>query len=408
MRRSATASACAWMPSVDSAKPRVLRRALRVLPLLCLLLLAGCSSVGSLYDKVLGRTSGPQPAPLPPIASPTPVRLLWSASIGKADRFIFGPAVVGDAVYAAGRDGIVTRLDAATGQSRWRVSVERRLSGGVGADDRTVVVATDEGEVIALDAASGMVRWRARVSSEVFTRPAVGAGAVLVRSTDNKVFAFNDEDGRRRWVYQRAPSSLIMRAPSGLAVLGDVLFAGFPGGKLAAISIANGLLRWEATISLPKGSTELERVTDVVGDPVLQSGEVCAASYQGRVACFEAGGGRQTWSRDLSSLTGVSLDARYAFVSDDRGGVHALDRTNGRSIWKQDKLTFRQLSMPLALGNAVAVGDFEGQVHFLARDTGAFVSRYATSGGAVRAGPVAIPGGVLVQTQNGGLFALAP
>ena len=393
------------MRSVGSVRLRILRAA----PLLPLLLVAACSSVGSLYDKVLGRSSGPQPAPLPAIASPAPVRLLWSGSVGRADRYIFGPAVVGDAVYAAARDGTVTRLDAGSGQSRWRVSVERRLSGGVGADARTVVVATDEGEVVALDAANGAVRWRARVSSEVFTRPAVGAGTVLVRTTDNKLFAFGDEDGRRRWVYQRAAASLIMRAPSGLAVLEDTVFAGFPGGKLLALAIPSGAVRWEATISLPKGSTELERVTDVVGDPVVQAREVCAASYQGRVACFDAASGRQTWSRDLSSLTGVSLDARYAFASDDRGSVHALDRTNGRSIWKQDKLSLRQLSMPLPIGNTVAVGDFEGQVHFLARDSGDFVSRYATSGGPVRAAPVALPGGgVLVQTQSGGLFALAP
>lgn len=406
MRRSATASACGWMRSVAKAPVTLVTRAA---PVVAVLLLAGCSSMGSLYDKVLGRSSGPQPAPLPTIANPAAVRLLWSASVSRADRFIFGPAVVGDAVYAAGRDGTVTRLDAASGQSAWRVNVERRLSGGVGADARTVVVGTDEGEVIALDAPSGTVRWRTRVSSEVFTRPAVGPGAVLVRTTDNKVFAFANEDGRRLWVYQRAPSSLIMRAPSGLTVDGDTLFAGFPGGKLLAIAIANGVVRWEATISLPKGSTELERVTDVVGEPFVQSREVCAASYQGRVACFDTVSGRQTWSRDLSSLTGVSLDARYAFVSDDRGGVHALDRSNGRSIWKQDKLALRQLSMPLPVGNVVAVGDFEGQVHFLARDSGAFVSRYATSGGAVRAGPVALPGGgVLVQTQNGGLFALSP
>ncbi|HZQ71629.1 MAG TPA: outer membrane protein assembly factor BamB [Burkholderiales bacterium] len=375
-----------------------------LLALAAALALSGCG----MYDRIFGRSSGPKPAALVAIANPAPVKLLWSASVGRADRYIFMPAVIGDSVYAAARDGTVTRLDAASGQSRWRVSVERRLSGGVGADERTVVVGTDEGEVIALDASSGALRWRSRVSSEVFSRPAIGGGAVLVRSTDNKVFAFNDEDGRRRWVYQRTPSSLIMRAPSGLVARGDTLFAGFPGGKLVALAISSGAVRWEATISLPKGSTELERVSDVVGEPVLQSREVCAASYQGRVACFEAESGRQTWARDLSSLTGVSLDARYAFASDDHGAVHELDRTSGRSVWKQDQLTLRQLSLPLPVGNAVAVGDFEGQVHFLSRESGAFVSRYATSGGAVRAAPAALPGGgVLIQTQNGGLFALA-
>ena len=40
----------------------------------------------------------------------------------------------------------------APARERWRARAERQLSGGVGADARTVVVATEEGEVIALDA----------------------------------------------------------------------------------------------------------------------------------------------------------------------------------------------------------------------------------------------------------------
>jgi outer membrane protein assembly factor BamB len=62
----------------------------------------------------------------------------------------------------------------------------------------------------------------------------------------------------------------------------------------------------------------------------------------------------------------------------------------------------------LPVGATVAVGDFEGYVHFLARDSGAFVTRYAAGSGAVRAAPLALSNGLLVQTANGGLFALAP
>ena len=376
----------------------------RITLLLVLSLAAGCTS---LVDRVIGRSSGPKPAELPPLSNPQPVRVLWSASVGGADRFTFSPALVGDSVYAAARDGTVARLDAAGGQARWRASVERRISSGVGADGRTVAVATEDGEVIALDAENGALRWRARVSSEVLASPSVGAGLVLVRSADSRIFAFGDEDGKRRWVYQRAAASLIVRSPAGLTLSEDTAFAGFSGGKLVAIALANGAPRWEATVSLPKGATELERVADVVGSPAVQGREVCAAAYQGRVACYEASSGRQVWSRELSSLTGVSVDARYAFVSDDRGSVHALDRTNGRSVWKQERLTLRQLTLPLAAGILVAVGDFEGYVHFLARDSGAFMARHATGGGAVRAAPIALPSGFLVQTQNGGLFALS-
>jgi outer membrane protein assembly factor BamB len=371
--------------------------------LLVSLAVSGCNPL----DLLRASPSGPKPAALPAIERPQEVRVLWTAHVGRAERFTFMPAPVGDAVFAAARDGRVVRLDAATGSERWRAETERQLSGGVGADARSVIVATEEGEVIALEAASGKLRWRARVSSEVLAPPAIGSGLVLVRSVDNRIFALGEDDGKRRWVYQRAPASLIVRSPSGVTIVGDTAFAGFSGGKLAAIALSNGGVRWESTVALPKGATELERVTDVVGDPVVQGREVCAAAYQGRVACYEIANGRQIWARELSSLTGVTLDARYAFVSDDRGSVHALDRSNGRSVWKQDRLSNRQLSQPRSTGNAVVVGDFEGYVHFLSRDSGAFVARHSAGSGAVRAAPVQSSPGLLVQTQNGALVALS-
>lgn len=373
------------------------RRALAALPLAWL---AACGSW-------LGSSSGPKPAELPQLANPREVQLLWSASVGGAERYVFSPALAGDAVFAASREGTVARLEAATGKEQWRTRTDVRLSAGVGASSETVAVATKDGEVVALDAQSGKLKWRARVSSEVLAAPAVAGELVIVRSLDSRIFAFGENDGKRRWVYQRAPASLMVRSPSGITVDRDTAYAGFSGGKLVAIALSNGGVRWEATVSLPKGATELERVTDVVGDPALLGREVCVAAYQGRVACYDASSGRQLWARDISSLTGVSLEARYAYLSDERGAVHALDRTNGRPVWKQDRLTLRQLSLPVPAGSAAVVGDFQGYVHFLARDSGAFLARFAAGGAAIRAAPVALPGGVLVQTQDGRLFALA-
>ncbi|HEY8067651.1 MAG TPA: outer membrane protein assembly factor BamB [Burkholderiales bacterium] len=375
------------------------------------LLLSACSSVPSMpslnpLDWFASKSTGPKPSELPVLTNAQGVRVLWSANIGAAESYVFSPALVGDGVYVASRAGAVARLDAATGQAKWRISVGKRLSGGVGSDGALAVVACDDGEVIALDAQTGTVKWRARVSSEVLAAPKLGEELVLVRSADSKIFAFGGEDGKRRWVYQRAAASLIVRSPVGLTINQGSVYAGFSGGKLVAIALANGNLRWEATVALPKGATELERVTDIVGDPSVQGREVCTGAYQGRVACYDILNGNQLWTREMSTLTGVSFDARYAFVSDDKGAVHALDRSNGRSIWKQDRLAYRQLSLPLPLGTEVALGDLQGFVHFLARESGAFLARFATDGSPVRAAPLKLPDGFLVQTQNGGLYAL--
>ncbi len=373
-----------------------------------LLVLSGCANMPSAnpLNWFGSAPSGPKPAELPQLSNAQGVRVLWTASIGAAESFVLSPTVNGESVYAASRSGTVARLDAGSGQAAWRISVGKRISGGVGSDGVLAVVATDEGEVIALDANSGVVKWRSRVSSEVLSAPKLGEGLVLVRSADNRIFAFGAEDGKRRWVYQRAAASLLVRSPAGLTMHQGSAYAGFSGGKLVAIALANGSVRWEATVALPKGTTELERITDIVGEPTTLGREICAAAYQGRVACYDVLNGNQLWSRDMSTLTGVSFDARYAFISDDKGAVHALDRSNGRSIWKQDRLAYRQLSLPLALGTEVAMGDLQGYVHFMARESGAFLARAATDGSAIRAAPLKLPGGFLVQTQGGGLYAM--
>jgi outer membrane protein assembly factor BamB len=371
-------------------------------------LLAGCGgSMPSLnpMDWFSGPT-GPKPAELPALTNPQPVKQLWSASIGSAEAFILSPALVGDSIYVAARDGSVARLDAASGKVTWRVAAGIRISGAVGSDGELVAVASEAGDVVALDAKTGTPRWRARVSSEVLAAPRVAEGLVLVRSADSRIFAFGVEDGKRRWVYQRAPTALIVRSPAGLTVHQGSAYAGFAGGKLVALGLGNGAVRWEATVALPKGANELERVTDIVGDPATLGREVCAAAFQGRVACYDTQNGNQLWARDMSTVTGVSFDSRYAYVSDDKGAVHALDRGNGRSVWRQDRLSHRRLTQPLPLTAQVALGDLQGFVHFLARDSGAFVARQPTDGSAIRTPPQRLPQGFLVQTSGGGLYAL--
>jgi len=66
----------------------------------------------------------------------------------------------------------------------------------------------------------------------------------------------------------------------------------------------------------------------------------------------------------------------------------------------------RDRSLPR--GEAVVVGDFEGYVHVLARESGAFLARKETDGATLRAAPVPLGGSVLVQTEGGGLYAFGP
>ncbi len=353
-----------------------------------------------------GCSSGPAPLPdLPEIASPVGGKVLWQLDIGRSVDFVLVPAVAGDALFAAAHDGTVVRVDPKTGRDVWRVDAGGKISAGVGASADLVVVGTLDGRVIALTA-SGKPLWAVRVSSEVSGPPLIARNLVVVRTVDNRVFGLNPADGKRRWVYQRAAPALMVRTSAGAVADQNHVYAGFPGGKLVALMASNGGLRWEGTVSLPKGTTELERVSDVVGEPWLAEREVCAVSFQGRAACFDSNTGAGLWTKEVSSTASLTGDGRVVFVSEAKGAVAALNRSTGANVWRQDKLTRRALSAPLPLGRFVALGDGQGFVHLLNRETGELIGRVTTDGSPISASPRRIESGFVVQTRGGTLYAI--
>jgi outer membrane protein assembly factor BamB len=359
---------------------------------------------------VTGFLSGCSSAPknkaaeLVPIQPTAQMSVLWQAGIGNAGDFVLTPAVVGDSVYAAAYDGTIARFD--NGRQIWRISAGEKLSGGVGADRGLVAVGTAKGDVLTFDAETGRPLWKARISSEVLAAPAISDSLVVVRSGDARIAAFDAKDGKRRWVYQRATPTLTLRSSVGVLLSERVVVAGFPGGKLVAINARNGATLWEVTVAQPKGATELERVADITSLPVVDGKEICAAAFQGRVACFDIASGNQLWAREISSSAGIDMDKTRVYVSDDKGTVHAFSRDSGASLWKQDKLFMRGLSRPIAQGRRVAVADFEGVVHLLNAEDGAFAARVTTDGSAILADPQELGSGFLVQTKKGSLVAL--
>ena len=378
----------------------------RLLPLAAILLLQGCQTISDTYNGWFGAAPKQKAAELVAFEPRATTRIVWQGSVGNAQRNAFYPAVSGNTVYAAGASGQIAGFGTGTGSQQLRFEAGTPLSGGVGFGAGMLLAGTAGGEVLAFDT-SGKSLWKVQLTGEVLSPPAAADGVVVVRTGDGRIYGLNATDGKRRWVYQRAMPSLAVRSYAGIVVERGAVFAGFPGGRMVAIALATGNVGWEAVVALPRGTTELERVTDVTSMPVVDGSQICAVAYQGRVACFDVQRGDTVWARDMSSVAGMGIDARSVYVTDDRSAVLALDRRSGASLWKQDKLSGRWATAPLALGRYVVVGDFQGYVHVMSRDDGAFVSRIATDGSPIQVAPVALDQStVLVQTRNGGLYSI--
>ncbi len=360
------------------------------------LALTGCGLFGSSKFK---------PTPLTPIVERVGVKQDWQTSIGKAGNFTFLPATGGPVVLAASQDGTVVRLD--NGKEVWRTSAGQKLSSGTASDGRLVAVGTYKGEVLTFDFETGKPGWTASVKGELVAPPAITEGLVIVRTSDNRVIALDAMDGKQRWNYQRSNPPLAVRSVAPPLPFGPFVLVGMPGGKIFALSLQNGAPAWEGTVSVPRGATELDRVSDVVTVPAVQGPQMCAVAFQGRAACFDMQGGSQMWSREVTSVAGITMDDRRVFIPDEQGVVHAFDRGTGASVWRQDKLKYRNLSAPVALPMGLVVGDAEGFLHVLDRDTGEFISRMNVGGGGVMSIlPALGPNTVLLQTRGGSLMAV--
>jgi outer membrane protein assembly factor BamB len=375
---------------IDAARRRLVAAATASL------LLGGCGLFG---DKKA------PPAPLVEFRPSLNVVTAWSVSVGDGRDTFLQPAVHENAVYAAAANGTVLRIDPGDGKVVWRADVDTRLSAGVGTDGFTVAVASVRGEVIALDA-EGKIRWRAQATSDVTAPPLVGRSLVIVRSTDHRVSAFEADSGKRRWVYSRQLPPLTLRGATEMAFAGDNVLVGFPGGRMVAVALANGAARWETPVSEPKGTTEVERLADVLGPVVVADGQVCAASFQGRVMCADAASGTLRWSRELSAGAGVARDARSVYAVDAASHVHAFAAESGASLWRNERLAHRRLTTPLALAGAVVVGDLAGYVHFLSPGEGGFLARVQVDSGPITARPQAWGDSAVVLTSRGTLARL--
>ena len=357
--------------------------------------LAGCSS----------SSNRPKPAELPANVAVVGVKAAWSAQIGQVN-LPLDVSVNGTTVTVASSDGAVVALDAQTGRDLWRAALGTPLSAGVGSDGTTAAVVTRTNEVVAITA--GRELWRQKLPAQTYTAPLVAGGRVFVLSADRSVSALDGQTGRKLWSQQQPGNEpLILRQPGVLLAVGDTLVVGL-SGRLVGLNPTNGSVRWQAPIATARGTNDVERLVDLVGRVSRVGNVVCARAFQMAVGCVDAARGTTLWTKPAVGFEGVHGDDSLVFGTEGDGKVLAWKRADGERAWMTDRLQYRNLTAPLALGRSVVVGDSTGLVHMLSREDGSPLNRLSTDGSAIVAAPVVAGETMVVVTQKGGIFGFRP
>jgi outer membrane protein assembly factor BamB len=371
--------------------------------LLSLLALQGCSWIQSWGDPEPG-----DPAPLVEFEPSLEVRKVWSTSIGDGmgkQGLSMAPVYSSGQLFAVDYEGRLIVIDAASGDKVLDLKTKQPFSGGPGIDENRIYLGTIDGRVIAYDRANGNELWNAQVSSEVLSPPASADGIVVVRSIDGRVFGLDAVNGRRMWVYDHNVPLLTLRGNADVLVRAGIAFIGYDDGSVVSLRVADGSVVWKQTIVSPEGRTELERLADIGQQMVIVASDLIVSSYKDRVVSLAADSGRLLWFKEISSATGVQVDRTDLAVSEENGDLWMLDRRNGTTVWKVDRMRNRGLTRPAFYGNYVVVGDKEGYLHWLDTEIGSFVARERAGKNGFATAPLTVGTTMYVLTHKGDLIA---
>lgn len=196
-----------------------------------------------------------------------------------------------------------------------------------------------------------------------------------------------------------------MRGSATPIVVGTSVVAGFDNGRLVAVNLSSGNIEWETMLSPPTGRSDLERLADVDGLISVVGQDIYAAGYQGGVAAVASESGQLLWTREISSFEGVSADWNNLYTVNEEGVVIALTRRTGDESWRQNSLIRREPTVPVPFHTTVAVGDFEGYLHFFSNFDGNPVARARVGGEAISVEPVVVGDRLFVQSDGGSVTA---
>ena len=364
--------------------------------------LGGCSMMPSWLGSGAEK---PKPAELAPNAALINVRSAWTARIGPVGDPLTA-SVNGTTVTVASGDGSVTQLDAATGRVLWQANAGAPVAAGVGSDGKLTAVITRTNEVVTFAGAAAPL-WRQKLTAQSYTAPFVAGGRVFVLAADRSVSAYDGQTGRRLWSQQRPGEPLVLRQSGVMLAVGDTLVVGL-AGRLVGLNPLNGSVRWEAPIATPRGTNDVERLVDLVGSVSRVGNSVCARAFQARVGCVDAERGTVQWTKPAGGAEGLHGDERLVFGTESDGKVVAWRRDNGERAWSTDRLQYRGLTAPLALGRSVIIGDSTGLVHMLSREDGTPLNRLATDGTGIAAAPVVAGNTLVVVTRGGAVYGFVP
>ena len=308
-------------------------------------------------------------------------------------------------IVTASRGGDLIGFNSA-GERLWSINVDDQITGGVALDalSQTAIVSTRSGQIMAFDSATGAKRWQKQLSGSVLTAALISNNRVILSANDGFLHGLSLQTGQSVWQFATQVPAISVRGSAAPTLLDSkTALLATADGRLHAVTTENGLPQWSRRVGIGSGSSEVERMSDVDGTPIVDNNQLFAVSYSGQLLGIDLLSRQVMFINELASLKALAVNNQQVIATSLDGKVVAYDRSSGEKLWESEALAYRHLTNPVTIGDYIAVGDLDGVVHLFDPASGKIVSRVQTKG-ALRS--LQVQGSHLLSQSTSGQVAI--
>lgn len=259
------------------------------------------------------------------------------------------PAVFDDKLFVGCDLDMFTALDAATGQTLWRVDVGGPIRGSpnyLPGRDQVLVIEQDSGALVCIHAESGETAWRSDGVDRSDGSPAVSGDLVVFGSCASALHVAATDTGTllRDIKIENGGGQVA----GGVAIVDGYVFAGVRDGRVMRANIATGAFSWTVEIS----------EDEVFSTPAVRDPWVIVSAYDGVVYALEMDTGAVRWRHDLAGKPSSPVIAGDTVLVAADGALFLLNLEDGARTWEMPLAD--DISGPAVLPGLVVVGGEDG------------------------------------------------